>query len=53
LLDVCPALASLILDINQLDMNQPDADRPGSAEPNNLVGLANAVRHDGKSRIGA
>ncbi len=53
LLDLCPALASLILDINQRDINQPDADRPGSAEPANLVELANAVRREGKSRIGA
>jgi putative nucleotidyltransferase with HDIG domain len=48
LLELCPALASLISDIDQLDIDQRDAVEPS----NNLLEMANAVRRNSETRVG-
>jgi putative nucleotidyltransferase with HDIG domain len=48
LLELCPALASLLLDIDQLDIDQGDAAEPS----NNLLEMANAVRCNSETRVG-
>ena len=48
MLDVCPALASLLLDIDQLDIDQGDAAEPS----NNLLEMANAIRLNSETRVG-
>jgi putative nucleotidyltransferase with HDIG domain len=43
LLELCPALASLLLDIDQLDSSEPS---------DNLLKMANAIRRNSETRVG-